>query len=77
MEDILLDYNEKRGWFLEGVMEMTDTTFQQHVEAYLQKQGITEPTHEQKMQARQYCRHASFWEGCTDPTIKWQAFGGR
>jgi hypothetical protein len=79
MNDILLDYSEKRGgWFAEVGLElitMSDATFQRHVIAYLQSQGITEPTQEQLIEARGYCRHLSFWKGCTDPDVRWYVFG--
>lgn len=83
MSDILLDYREILGWFAEVktgtrifLLEMSDVTFQRHVEAYLQQQGIDDPTSEQRMQARQYCRRLSFWEGCNDSEIRWRVFGG-
>jgi hypothetical protein len=69
----LLDYNNELGWhsFKDGClsMQMTDATFQRHVEAYLREQGIRDPTHEQRIQARQHCRRLSFWEGRSDPEI--------
>jgi hypothetical protein len=80
MNDILLDYSEKRGWFLETglmVIEMTDKTFQRHVEIHLQQQGITEPTDDDRIKARQYCRNFSFWDGCTDPEVRRRQYGGR
>jgi len=76
--DVLLDYNNHLGWhYISGTfsMRMSDATFQWHVEAYLKQQGITEPTFEQKVAARQYCRRLSFWEGCTDPDIQRYVIG--
>lgn len=78
MNEYLLDYSEKRGWFAEvglQLITMSDATFQRHVNAYLQQQGITEPTQEQLMQARGYCRRLSFWQGCNDPDVHWYVFG--
>lgn len=75
----LLEYSERRGWFLErgrNVMEMPDAVFQRYVEAHLRRLGITAPTQEQRMEARQHCRHASFWDGCADPAIKHWTYGG-
>jgi hypothetical protein len=76
--DILLDYSNNLGWhYISNTLyiRMSDATFQRHVISYLQKQGITKPTQEQLIQARQYCRHLSFWEGCTDPDVHWRMLG--
>jgi hypothetical protein len=70
----LLDYSNELGWhyFKDGMLclRMTDAVFQRHVEAYLKQQGITEPTQEQRIAARQHCRRVAFWEGCSDPEVK-------
>jgi hypothetical protein len=68
----LLDYSNDLGWhyFKDGFfLRMMDAVFQRHVEAYLREQGIRDPTHEQRIQARQHCRRLSFWEGRSDPEI--------
>ena len=77
MNDVLLDYRENLGWHIITktlYMRMTDTTFQRYVEAYLQQQGIMEPTIDQKVAARQHCRQVSFWLGCHDPEVHRRLF---
>jgi len=69
----LLDYNNELGWHYETsdfTLRMTDAVFQRHVEAYLREQGITEPSAEQRIEARQHCRRVAFWEGRSDPEIE-------
>ena len=71
--DILLNYSNHLGWhYISNTfyIKMSDATFQRHVNSYLHQQGITEPSLDQLIQARQYCRRVSFWEGCTDPEIR-------
>lgn len=78
MGEMLLDYTETFGWFAEtGTMflHMTDATFQRHVNIYVANQGITRPTSNQLMEARQHCRRLSFWEGCNDPEVHRRSFG--
>jgi hypothetical protein len=77
MSEALLDYSINQGWhyFSDDLyIRMTDAVFQRHVEEYLRQQGITEPTHEQRIQARQHCRRLSFWEECTDPEVYLRVF---
>ena len=65
-------YSQNLGWHILTdtlYIQMTDATFQRHVDAYLQQQKIAEPTLDQKIEARQYCRRLSFWEGCNDPNV--------
>jgi hypothetical protein len=72
MQEVLLDYNEMLGWhaYTETLrICMTDATFQRHVDAYLLSLGITQPTLEQKIEARQRLRRLSFWESCSDPEV--------
>jgi hypothetical protein len=78
MSGDVLDYSHNLGWhsITETLyIRMSDATFQRHVEAYLEQQGITEPTLEQKVEARQHCRRVSFWDGCNDPDVHKQVFG--
>ncbi len=80
MSSGVLDYSNNLGWHSITdtlYIRMSDATFQRHVEAYLKQQGITEPTFDQKVQARQYCRRLSFWEGCNDPDVHRQVLGRR
>lgn len=80
MGEVLLDYSEKRGWYAEvglSLITMNDATFQKHVNAYIAQQGISEPTQEQLMQARGFCRRLSFWDTIHDPDVHRYVFGAQ
>jgi hypothetical protein len=56
---------------------MDDMTFRRYVMAYLEVQGIDQPTQKELSLAVSHCRQWSYWQGCTDPAVHWITAGAQ